>query len=108
MTESTKSISLKVPTGSNVTIYNGKVTVNGKIEHMSPSLEYKIILNGEVQFLDCDKSVTIKGSAETISCKGSCNIEGDALGPIQAGGSINITGHHHGARITAGGSVNIG
>lgn len=97
---------ITIPQGKNISIINGVVKVDGRVIHDSIDC-YEIIINGDVESLTTDASVTAV-NAGTVNCGGSCKVGGDVLGYIEAGGSIKVTGDHHGAKITAGGSIKIG
>lgn len=74
--------------GTNVVINNGKVIVDGNIIQECNSDDIKVIIEGDVNKIDCG---------------GSCEISGDVKGDIDAGGSVtcgNVSGD-----IDAGGSV---
>ena len=63
----------------------------------------KVIINGDVNKIDCYGSVEVHGNSGSIDCGGSCTIDGDVNGYVDAGGSIicgNVSGN-----IDAGGSV---
>lgn len=88
--------------GSNLVIQNGKVVVDGKtIRQCEGNVE--VIVNGDVNKLDCAGSVVVQGNSGSIDCGGSCTIGGNVTGNIDAGGSVscgNVSGD-----IDAGGSV---
>ena len=89
--------------GSNITISNGKVIVDGKVVTAETSPRLEVTINGDVNKLDCDGSATIYGNAGSIDCGGSCHVDGNITGNIDAGGSVtcgNVMGD-----IDAGGSV---
>lgn len=89
--------------GTNVVIDNGKVIVDGNIIQECNSGDLKVIIEGNVNKIDCDGSVEVHGNSGNIDCGGSCEVGGDVEGDINAGGSItcgNVSGD-----IDAGGSV---
>lgn len=88
--------------GSNIDIQNGEVIVEGKTigEYSGDVL---VIVDGDVEKLNCAGSVEVKGNSGCIDCGGSCTIGGSVNGDIDAGGSVscgNVSGD-----IDAGGSV---
>lgn len=89
--------------GANVVINNGKVIVDGKTIQECNSDDIKVVIEGDVNKIDCSGSVTVRGNAGNIDCGGSCEVNGDVKGDIDAGGSVtcgNVSGD-----IDAGGSV---
>jgi hypothetical protein len=103
---------IQVPNG-NVSIINNKVFVNGKeIDTSDTDLKsncgtINISVEGNVDKIDCNGSVKVKGNvSKGIDCGGSVEITGDVDGLIDCGGSVKITGSHKGD-IDAGGSVSV-
>lgn len=89
--------------GSNVVINNEKVIVDGKTIQECSSGDIKIVIEGDVNKIDCSGSVKVQGNSGNIDCGGSCEVRGDVKGDIDAGGSVtcgNVSGD-----IDAGGSV---
>jgi len=89
--------------GNNITISNGNVIVDDKVVHSDIGNNTQIVINGDVNKIDCSGSVEVHGNSGTIDCGGSCVVDGDVNGNIDAGGSItcgNVSGD-----IDAGGSV---
>lgn len=89
--------------GNNITISNGNVIVDGKVIHSDIGNNTQIVINGDVNKIDCTGSVEVHGNSGSIDCGGSCTVDGDVNGNIDAGGSIecgNVSGD-----IDAGGSV---
>lgn len=90
--------------GSNVTIINDKIIVDGKV--LDESMDYKnitVIVEGDCNKLDAAGEVTIRGNCGSVDCGGSCTVNGDVNGNVDAGGSVtcgNVSGD-----IDAGGSV---
>lgn len=82
------SINGKTFSGNNVTIINGKVTIDG-VDAGVDSNKEKITIQGNVASLQCDHDVEVKG-----------NVTGD----VAAGGSVSC--NDVGADVTASGSVN--
>lgn len=80
-----------------------KVIVDGNIIQECNSGDLKVIIEGNVNKIDCDGSVEVHGNSGNIDCGGSCEVGGDVEGDIAAGGSVtcgNVSGD-----IDAGGSV---
>ncbi len=89
--------------GSNVVIQNGKIIIDGKVIQSNIGNNAEVIINGDVNKIDCSGSVEVHGNSGSIDCGGSCTVDGDVNGSIDAGGSItcgNVSGD-----IDAGGSV---
>lgn len=89
--------------GSNsVVIRNGQIIVDGEtIEKCSHN--QNVIIEGNVNSLDCDGSVEVRGNTGSIDCGGSCNVTGNVEGNVDAGGSVNCK--NVSGNIDAGGSV---
>lgn len=89
--------------GNNVVIQNGNVIVDGKVIQSDIGNNAKVVINGDVNKIDCSGSVEVHGNSGPIDCGGSCTVDGDVNGSIDAGGSITcgkVSGD-----IDAGGSV---
>ena len=89
--------------GANVVINNGKVIVDGKTIQECNGGDIKVVIEGDVNKIDCGGSVEVHGNSGSIDCGGSCEVSGDVKGDIDAGGSVtcgNVSGD-----IDAGGSV---
>lgn len=89
--------------GSNVVIRNGKIIVDNTIVYSDMTGHVEVVVNGDVNKLDCSGSVEVHGNSGDIDCGGSCTVGGDVNGNIDAGGSVrcgNVSGD-----IDAGGSV---
>ena len=89
--------------GNNVSIIDGQIVVDGKMISESNSRNIKVIIEGNVEKIDCAGTVEVHGNAGNIDCGGSCTIKGDVNGSVDAGGSVtcgNVAGD-----IDAGGSV---
>ena len=81
--------------GSNVVIQNGAVIVDGAVIDSNIGNNAKIIINGNVNKLDCAGSVEVRGNAGSIDCSGSCKVDGDVHGDVDASGSVtcgNVAG----------------
>lgn len=92
--------------GSNVSIINNKVIVDGKeIEDMSGiSGNIKVVINGDCNNVSCSGAVEVSGNVKgDIDCGGSCEVKGEVGGDIDCGGSC--TCGNVGGDINAGGSV---
>jgi len=88
---------------STITINNGRVIVDGKTIQECKSGDIKVVIEGDVNKIDCDGSVEVHGNVKNIDCGGQCNVTGNVDGNIYAGGSITcgmVSGN-----ISAGGSV---
>lgn len=74
--------------GSNIMVANGQVIVDGQVVQDNLSGNIKIIVNGDVNKIECCGSVEIHGNSGTIDCGGSCTVGGSVDGNIDAGGSV--------------------
>lgn len=89
--------------GSNIVISNGKVIVDGQVVQSEIGNDIHVVVDGNINKLECTGSVEVHGDVNFIDCGGSCTVSGNTKGSINAGGSI-----HCGAvegNIAAGGSV---
>ena len=89
--------------GTNVVINNGEIIVDGNIVQECNSGDIKVIIEGDVNKIDCGGSVEVNGNLGSIDCGGSCEVGRDVKGDIDAGSSVtcgNVSGD-----IDAGGSV---
>lgn len=89
--------------GSNVVINNGNAIVDDKTIQKCGSDNIKVVIEGDVNKIDCSGSVTVHGNVRIVDCGGSCEVNGDVNGDIDAGGSVtcgNVLGD-----IDTGGSV---
>jgi hypothetical protein len=90
--------------GSNITVIDNKIIVDGKV--LDESMDFKnitVIVEGDCKTLSACGNVEVKGNAGSIDCSGSCHIEGDVLGSVDASGSV--TCGDVGGDIDASGSV---
>lgn len=90
--------------GSNITIVNDKIIVDGKV--LNESMDFKnitVIVEGNCNKLDAAGNVEIKGDCGSVDCSGSCTIHGNVTGDIDASGSV--TCGDVGGDIDASGSV---
>lgn len=89
--------------GTCVVINNRQIIVDGKIIQECNSGDIKVVIEGDVNKIECAGSVEVHGNSGSIDCGGSCDVGGDVKGDIDAGGSV-ICGQVSGD-IDAGGSV---
>jgi hypothetical protein len=93
--------------GNNITIRNGRVTVDGVTQDgtLHGVVEVRVV-EGVLAKLECDASVTCGDVCGSVSAGGSvtCNNVG---GHVSAGGSVRAAGKT-GGNTSAGGSVRIG
>ena len=74
--------------GSNVIINNGRIIVDGKTIQEYSSGDIKVVIEGDINNIDCGGSVEVHGNSGSINCGGSCEVSGNVLGDIDAGGSV--------------------
>ncbi len=93
--------------GSNFTIKNNKVFVDGKEIANGDDIQNAntIFIYGDVKNIETDKSVNCNDVSGDVYAKGSVNCD-NIKGNLSAGGSVNCD--DVGGSITAGGSVNCG
>jgi hypothetical protein len=91
--------------GTNISIVNGNISIDGKPIGNTLSGEAHIIWEGDLASLNTDGSVTCNNVHGNISSGGSINVKGNVDGNITAGGSANITGSVSGS-VISGGSIN--
>ena len=89
--------------GSNIVISNGKVVVDGQIVQSEAGNDIHVVIDGNINKLECTGSVEVHGDVNFIDCGGSCTVNGNVKGGVNAGGSIHC-GTVEG-NIAAGGSV---
>ena len=76
--------------GSNITISNGKVIVDGKLVQGDMSGDINVEIHGNVENIQCGGSVTVHGNVSgCIDCGTTCNVDGYVNGDIDAGNSVN-------------------
>ena len=68
--------------GTNVVINNGRIIVDGKTIQECNSGDIKVIIEGNVNKIDCSGSVEVHGKSGSIVCGGSCEVRGDVKGDI--------------------------
>ena len=90
--------------GRNISVINGKVSVDGKVVEDNLTGDITVVVDGDVSSIECDGDVTVNGNCESgIDCGGSCTVAKYVRGNINAGGSVDcgdVDGY-----INAGGSV---
>lgn len=89
--------------GNNVVINNGRVIVDGNVISECNTGNVKVVIEGDINKIDCDGSVEVHGNSGSVECGGSCKVGGNVKGNIDAGGSVtceNVAGS-----IDAGGTV---
>lgn len=92
--------------GNNISINNGKMTIDGVDASNIPDNVMTIKVEGILNSLTCDKSVNVNGTIQgNIEAKGSVNCD-DVKGNVNAGGSVNCD--DIGGNVNAGGSINHG
>ena len=89
--------------GNNVVISNGKIVVDGKVISSEIGNNVIVVVDGNVNKLECVGSVEVRGDASYVDCGGSCTVSGEVKGSVNAGGSVKC-GTVEGD-ICAGGSV---
>ncbi len=93
--------------GSNFTIKNNKVFVDGKEIANSDDIQSSntIFIYGDIKNIETDKSVSCNDVSGDVYAKGSVNCD-NIKGNVNAGGSVNCD--DVGGSITANGSINCG
>lgn len=90
--------------GNSISIINDQIIVDGKpIEEELDQPNITVIVEGGCKILSASGDVTVKGNAGNIDCRGSCHIEGNVTGDVDASGSV--TCGDVGGNIDACGSV---
>ena len=90
--------------GSSITVINDKIIVDGReLDEALNTPNITVIVEGDCKILSACGNVEIKGNAGNIDCRGSCHVEGDVGGNIDASGSV--TCGDVGGDIDASGSV---
>ena len=83
---------------SDVSIVNGKVTVNGEVIDTSECTEkyMNVVINGNVKNLVCSADVTVNGNINAIDCNGAvkCN---NVQGNVNCNGDCTVNGEVHGS-----------
>lgn len=90
--------------GSNISIIDDQIIVDGKpINEALDKPNITVIVEGDCRILNACGNVTVKGNAGNIDCRGSCHVEGNVTGNVDASGSV--TCGDVGGDIDASGSV---
>lgn len=90
--------------GNSITVINDKIIVDGKVlDEAFDSPNITVIVEGDCKILSACGNVEVKGNAGNIDCRGSCHIEGNVTGNVDASGSV--TCGDVGGDIDASGSV---
>ncbi len=102
-------VTVEGPSGCNISVVNGVVTINGKVADqvgvLSGTVHMKV--EGDIGLLRLDHgSIAIKGNANSVHAGESVEVSGNVAGAINAGGSVKVTGDA--AAVTASGSVSVG
>ena len=92
--------------GNSISIRNGVVTIDGVAQGGTVNGVVEIKIDGSVDRIETDASVTCGSVGRDVSAGGSVKC-GNVAGNVSAGGSVSATGHL-GKSISAGGSVRIG
>ena len=88
----------------NLSIINGKITIDGKEVTKLEGNNNTIIIEGDCGNIKADGSVEVRGSCKSIDCGGSVNC-GDVGGDVDCVGSVNC--RNVGGDIDCGGSVSM-
>lgn len=74
--------------GNNVVIRNGKVIMDGNTIQKCSSGDIRVVIEGDVNNIDCDVSVTVRGNVDGDIDAGGSVTCGNVSGDIDAGGSV--------------------
>lgn len=74
--------------GNNVAVIDKNIIVDGKVIDSNITNNAKIVINGDVDKLECDSFVKVYGNTGSIHCGGNCTVSKDVYGSIIAGGNI--------------------
>ena len=74
--------------GSNIIVDNGKIIVDGQTINKCTDKNIKVVIEGNIDSLDCGGFVEVHGNVDDINCSGSCNITGDVEGDVSVAGSV--------------------
>lgn len=92
--------------GENVTIKDNRIEVDGVTIANNLTNGCNIVINGDVNCLDTDMSVSVNGNIKgPVDCKGDCSVEGDVYGDIDCSGSCTCESVN--GDIDAGGIINV-
>ena len=93
-----------------ISIKNGKVYINGKLQNVEDSKEIAITIDGNVNKLDidCCNTLSIKGDVASLNNgAGDVEIEG-TVGSVKSGsGDVSVNGSASGNIETGSGDVDI-
>jgi len=110
ITSSIKKIIKIISSNDNIIIQNGNI-VGGDLvagdRIMQHGYCYEVIVEGNVNNLNCGGSATVKGDAGEVDAGGSITVDGNVTGDLDAGGSIRVGGNVQGD-LDAGGSIKVG
>lgn len=73
--------------GNSVVINGDNIIVDGKIIQNCTG-DIRVVIDGNVDKIECAGSVEVHGDAGNIDCGGSCEIAGAVNGDVDAGGSV--------------------
>ena len=96
----------EVPTGASVSILGDVVRVGGKVVVGDGQPVTKIVCEGNIESLHCERSVEVKGSVHGSVHAGGSVVCGDVGFHVTASGSVECG--HVGGDVRAGGSVDCG
>lgn len=90
--------------GNNISIINDQIIVDGKVvEESFDQPNITVIVERDCKILNASGNVEIRGNAGNVDCSGSCHVEGNVTGNVNASGSV--TCGDVGGDIDASGSV---
>ena len=90
--------------GNSISIINDQIIVDGKpLDEALDQSNITVIVEGDCRILNACGNVEVKGNAGNIDCRGSCYVEGNVTGNVNASGSV--TCGDVGGDIDASGSV---
>lgn len=90
--------------GSNITVVNNKIFVDGKEISDEVSKNANIYIYGDVNYIETDKSVSCGNVTGNVYAGGSVSCD-DIDGSVSCGGSVSCDGI--GGSVTAGGSISM-
>lgn len=75
--------------GNSISIINDQIIVDGKpLEEALDQPNITVIVEGDCRSLNACGNVEVKGNAHNIDCRGSCHVEGNVTGNVNASGSV--------------------
>ena len=90
--------------GNNISIINDKIIVDGTpLNEALDQPNITVIVEGDCKILSASGNVEVRGNAGSIDCRGSCHVDGNVTGNVDASGSV--TCGDVGGNIDASGSV---